>query len=279
MSSGKVPQSLGTNETWKDWLSFFVENPIPSKEDYKNAGYGYYDNKTGKYVVDHHDKDAYRRDQARTYTVDDWNTGNGYRRWGRQDILGADYQNRHNTYNNQGLLADKTGREWRDHKYIAKVKTKTGKIRYIYELPDGSKRSYAKGSLQQKEAQWQGGDGVYRNNYREARQDFGKRLEKNGKDFIKSIEKKNLKGASKAIANSLNDIASNSIFITDQISEKARNTGWAAARLANDAASNTRDVMDKATKDAQSAIQKGSKQVSKVLDNALSGLSLKDLFG
>ena len=81
----------------------------------------------------------------------------------------------------------------------------------------------------------------------------------------------------------MNDIASNSRFIKDQISEKARDTRYAAETLAvnvvDDIAYHGQNAIDKATKDAQSAIRKGSKQVSKVLDNALSGLSLKDIFG
>lgn len=35
---------------------------------------------------------------------------------------------------------DETGREWGNHKYIDKVKTKSGKIRYIYEIEGGGSK-------------------------------------------------------------------------------------------------------------------------------------------
>ena len=42
-----------------------------------------------------------------------------------------------------------TGREWADHKYIDKVKTKTGNIRYVYDIDtaSGHQRSVSKDEL------------------------------------------------------------------------------------------------------------------------------------
>lgn len=259
--------SLGTDKDWDRWLNYFVDNPSPSKEDYKDAGYGHYDDKTGKYIVDHHDRDAYRRDQARKHTTDDYHRRNGHSHFGRKDILGGDYQTRHKHWDNKGLLADQTGREWEDHKYIDKVRTKTGRIRYIYELPEGVRVSYSENSYQQREAQGRGSDGVHSNYYREGRKDFGNRLKKNRDDFVESIKKKDVKRASKAITDSVSDIVSNHNYITDQIADAAKDT-----------ANNIGDKIYDATNDIGDLMKDGSEKVSEMLSTSLSKTPLKDLF-
>ncbi len=97
----------------------------------------------GLTLNDHHDWDYYRRVNAKTVT-----SQNGKYSQHRNALLGPDYIDRHNKYKTQGDLraGGKSGREWEDHKYLYKTKTKNGTIRYVYELPDKSKVSYEEGS-------------------------------------------------------------------------------------------------------------------------------------
>lgn len=257
-SSKKDPRSLGNKQDWDDWLHFFVDNANPTASDYAESGYGSYNNKTGKYVTDHHDKDAYRRDQARTYTTDWWHHTSGSSQWGRGDILGREqYESRHRGTGTKGLMADQTGREWEDHKYIDKVTTKTGRIRYIYELPSGNRVSYAQNSPQQKEAQRRGKDEYgHSNDYRKERKDIGTELKKDGERLINNIKKGKTSKIKSGIEDIINDTGLAAEYAIDQIGDKATDAIWSAAN----------------------SVSNGLEKVNDLLNSAISNTPISDLF-
>lgn len=52
--------------------------------------------------------------------------------------------------NTSSKRPDENGREWENHKYIDKVKTKSGKIRYVYEIEGGGSKQTNTGDLKKK---------------------------------------------------------------------------------------------------------------------------------
>ena len=65
------------------------------------------------------------------------------RRIKRKNVNGENRRGEHRAAVNPNRGPSVTSdREWADHKYIDKVKTKTGKIRYIYDDAYGSGRNY-----------------------------------------------------------------------------------------------------------------------------------------
>ena len=198
-----------------------------------------------------------------------------------------------------------SGREWADHKYIDKVKTKTGKIRYIYELPDGTRVGYDKGSKEQERAQKEGHDQYGNTNlYRAARQSMGRKALDSAGSAVGNLFKGNLDEASKNFnetqrsLDSLSGMAAKQAKQTfDDVSAKA---GKAAKDFLDDATPKAKQILDdvsskagKALADASAkagqtlseisakagkAAKDGAAYVSNMVSSAIANIPVKDLF-
>lgn len=123
------------------------------------------------------------------------------------------------TYANVNMVSPINNAEWKHHKYLYKVKTKTGQIRYVYETPNG-KVSYGRNSEYAKRAQKMGGDGRRSNRYRENREETTRLLGWQAKDVINDISKGDFGGAYKQAQFMVGNIArSMPTYFMDQVSD------------------------------------------------------------
>jgi len=142
-------------------------------------------------------------------------------------------------------------REWEDHKYIDKVQTKTGKIRYIYDIETSSGRHNSSTKP------------IGPNEMKRAKEELDKAktgLNKPTKESLLAISQKKSgernTGGSDKYHNPIKDTA-----------EKARRFAYQAT-----------EAVSNATKSAAKAVSDGASFVTKNLSNAISNTPLKDLF-
>lgn len=141
-----------------------------------------------------------------------------------------------------------SGREWEDHKYIDKVETKTGKIRYIYDIDTSSGHHNANSSK------------ITDKDMRRAKDELNKAKNSltrptNPKAILKETSSK---------SNSRNSGGGDKLH--DPLSEISR------------AARNAQRVATSAMKSASKAVSDGAKYVSDALSDIAKNTPLKDIF-
>lgn len=141
-----------------------------------------------------------------------------------------------------------SGREWEDHKYIDKVTTKNGKVRYIYDV-DTSSGSHNSNSRR-----------INDKDLNRARDE----LNKARNAFTKPTSNKAVLNESARRANDRNSGGGNKLH--DPLSELSRAARDAGRRV------------DSAVKEASKAVSDGAKYVSNALSDIAKNTPLKDIF-
>lgn len=142
-------------------------------------------------------------------------------------------------------------REWEDHKYIDKVQTKTGKIRYIYDVETSSGRHDSSTKP------------IGPNELKRAKEELDK-----AKTGLTKPTQKNLLAISQKKSGERNTGGS------DKYHNPIKDTAEKARRLAYQAG----EAVNNATKSAAKAASDGASFVTKKLSDAVSSTPLKDLF-
>lgn len=115
------------------------------------------------------------------------------------------------------------GTPWKDHKYIDKVETKNGKIRYVYELPNGRRVSYQYGTKPAMKALQYGGDGKHSNRYRRDRQEALMDTKRYAGYVVSDISRGDVKSASYYIKQAAQQAPKLGKYFTDQVGDVVDN--------------------------------------------------------